>query len=113
MEPESLSREQLAVKLNELRELKNFIEDTVVFWGSKSQMKETFKEVAENAGGEYTDEEAQNARIILQSESAFETFLELTRESFERGGINYAISEKMSALMQETAARVTGKSSQR
>jgi len=106
MELESVNREELAVRLQELKELREYFEDTVVFWGSKRQMRETFKEVSENESGEYTDEEARNAGIILKTEGAFDKFIELTRESFDRGGINYAISEKMSALMQETVERI-------
>jgi hypothetical protein len=108
MEFESVNREELAARLQELKELREHFEDTVVFWGSKRQMRDTFQEVAENASGEYTDEEAANAQIILKDEGAFDTFIELTRESFDRGGINYVISEKLSALMQETAARFVG-----
>ncbi len=41
----------------------------------------------------------------FENDGAFDEFIELVRESFERGGINYVLSEKVSAIMQEVAER--------
>ena len=79
--------------------------NVIVFWGDKRAYKETFEEVAKNEFGEYTEEEAQNAQTLLRNEGAFDLFITLVRDSFDRGGISYAISEKISALMQEAAER--------
>ena len=102
MDLEQMSREEL---LEHVRELNRQMENVVVLWGGKKELRETLEEVSRNESNAYTQEEATNARIILESERGFEDFIELLRDSFERGGINYAISEKMSALMEETANR--------
>ena len=53
-----------------------------------------FDEVARNENGEFTEEEAQDAKFILETDGAFDRFVELLQDSFERGGIYHAISEK-------------------
>ena len=105
MDLESMGKEELIEYINKM---KQDLENVIVFWGDKRAYLETFQEVARNEDGEYTDEEAGNARVILDAEGAFDDFIQLVRDSFERGGINYAISEKISALMQETASRYSG-----
>ncbi|MCA1961837.1 MAG: hypothetical protein LDL33_13715 [Desulfomonile sp.] len=105
MNPESMTREELIQRVKEMNE---FFDNVVVFWGDKRRLLDTFREVADNADGEYTPEEAANARIILDTPGAFESFIELTRDSFERGGISYVLSEKISALMEEVASRYRG-----
>jgi hypothetical protein len=99
---DDMSREQLVEQLKELNE---HMDNIIVFWGGKREFRETFRQVAGNEEGEYTTEEARNARVILESEGAFDEFIEMVRDSFERGGINYVLSEKVSAIMQEVAER--------
>lgn len=105
MDPEKMTREELIQRVKEMTE---FFDNVVVFWGDKRGLLETFREVADNKDGEYTALEATNARIILDTPGAFDDFIELTRESFERGGISYVLSEKISALMEEVASRHRG-----
>lgn len=105
MDLESMGKEEL---IEYIKKMKQDLENVIVFWGDKRDYRETFREVARNEEGEYTQEESRNAEIILGSEAAFEDFIQLVRGSFERGGINYAISEKISALMQEAASRHGG-----
>jgi hypothetical protein len=102
MNPENMSRDEL---LTELIRLQNDMENVVVLWGDRREFLRTFKMIAENEDGEYTGEEAANARVLLEDPSAFEGFIELVRDSFERGGINFSISEKISAIMQEVGER--------
>jgi hypothetical protein len=102
MDLESMTREEL---LQHIKELNQYMENVVVFWGGKQEFKETFRQVAQNSDGEYTDEEAQNAAVLLEAEGAFDNFIEVLRDSFDRGGINYLLSEKISALMDEVASR--------
>ncbi len=99
---DDMTREQLVEQLKELRE---YMDNIIVFWGGKKEFRETFRQVAQNEDGEYTPDEAQNAKLILESDGAFDEFVELVRDSFERGGINYVLSEKVSAIMQEVAER--------
>jgi len=99
---ETMSREDL---IERLRELNEYMDNVIVFWGGKREFLETFRQVADNDGEEYTEEEARNAKIILESKGAFDNFVELVRDSFERGGINYVLSEKISAIMEEVAER--------
>lgn len=102
MDPESMSKEEL---IQYIKKMEQDLANVIVFWGDKTAYRETFAEVARNEQGEYTAEEAQHARIITEHEEAFDDFIRLVRDSFDRGGINYAISEKISALMQEAASR--------
>lgn len=102
MNLETATREEL---INELKEMLEYMDNVIVFWGGKKEFRNTFAQVAGNADNEYTAEEARNARAILESEGAFETFLELVRESFDHGGINYMLSEKVSSIMEEVARR--------
>jgi hypothetical protein len=97
-----MSKEELIKQLEELNE---YMDNVVVFWGDKRGFMETFKQVAANEGDVYTTEESEHARIILENEGAFDEFIELVRDSFERGGINYVISEKISSIMQEVAEK--------
>jgi len=105
MNPDDMTREDL---IQRVREMTEFFDNVVVFWGDKRQLLDTFREVADNEGGEYTQEEVANARIIVDTPGAFDSFIELTRDSFERGGISYVLSEKISALMEEVASRHRG-----
>ena len=105
MDPESMTREEL---IQRVREMTEFFDNVVVFWGDKRGLLATFREVADNKEGEYTPEEATNARIIVETPGGFDHFIELTRDSFERGGISYVLSEKISALMEEVASRHRG-----
>lgn len=102
MDLESMTREQL---LHHIKELNEYMENVVVFWGGKREFRETFQQVARNSEGEYTDEEARNASILLEADGAFDSFVEMLRDSFERGGINYLLSEKISAIMDEVASK--------
>ena len=102
MDFESMSRQEL---IRHLEELNKYMDNVVVFWGGKREFRETFGQVAENRNNEYTEQEAANARTILQSEGAFEDFIEMVRDSFERGGIEFFLSEKITALMEEVAGR--------
>jgi len=99
---ENISKEELA---RQIEEMTAYMDNVVVFWGGKREFRETFEEVALNESGEYTSEEATNAGIIVETAATFDEFIELVRDSFERGGINYVISEKISALMEEVASR--------
>jgi len=105
MNLESMSREQL---IEQIKEMNEYMDNVVVFWGGKKQFKDTFQDVAGNEAGEYSDEESANAKILSESEAAFNEFINLARESFERGGINYLLSEKVSDLMEEAASRHRG-----
>lgn len=102
MDYESLSREELIARLSALHE---YMDNVIVFWGDKREFRDMFKAVAANEDGEYSAEEVKSARLILADDSAFEEFIELIRDSFDRGGINYAISEKISVIMQEVAEK--------
>ena len=102
---EDLSKEELIQRVKELNE---YMENVIVFWGGRKELRETFDEVARNESGEYTDQEVQNAAILKGSQGAFDEFVELIKDSFDRGGINFAIREKMSTLMEEAASRYTG-----
>lgn len=102
MDYEHMGKEEL---LSHIRSLNDDLEDVVVMWGSKKDLRDTFARVAENAEREFTEEEARNAGIIVWSDGAFEEFIQMLRDSFERGGISYALSEKISALMEEVASR--------
>ena len=102
MDYERMSREEL---LSHIRSLNADLSDVVVMWGSRKDLRETFARVADNADGEFTHEEARNAAIILEVDGAFDEFVEMLRDSFERGGISYALSEKISALMEQVASR--------
>lgn len=97
-----MNREELIRYINEMNE---YMDNVIVFWGDKRALVETFRNVAENKDGEFTQQEAANAAIILGSDGAFDDFLQLLRDSFERGGINYVISEKISAIMEEVAVK--------
>lgn len=88
-----------------IKEMNDYMDNVIIFWGGKKEFRETFSQVAENRDDEYTAEEARNAATILKSERAFDEFIELVRDSFERGGISYVLSEKISALMEEVASR--------
>lgn len=103
MDFDKMNREEL---IERVKELNDYMENVIVFWGDKRDFRETFKQVAENRDGEFTDEEARNASLILETDGAFEEFIELVRDSFDRGGINYLISEKISAVMEEVAERL-------
>lgn len=102
MDFDSMTREQL---LEHIKELNQYIDNVVIFWGGKREFKETFRQVAQNSDGEYTEEEARNASILLEADGAFDRFIEMLRDSFERGGINYVLSEKISAIMDEVASK--------
>jgi hypothetical protein len=102
---ENMTREELVERI---KELTDYMDNVVVFWGGKRELRATLEEVARNESGEYSQEEARNAAIIVGTRGAFEAFIELVRDSFDRRGINYIISEKLSALMEEAAARAKG-----
>lgn len=102
MDFDAMSREQL---IEELKELTRYMDNVVVFWGGKQEFKDTLSAVAANESQEFTKEESENASLIMDSDGAFDTFIELVRDSFDRGGINYMLSEKISALMEEVADR--------
>lgn len=102
MDYENMSRQEL---VDRLKELGDYMDNVVVFWGGKNELRETLALVAENKEKEYTEEEATNAALILQTQGSFDQFIEMIRDSFERGGISYMLSEKMSSLMQEVADR--------
>jgi len=97
-----MSREEL---LKHIKRLEDYNENVIVFWGGKRELRETLTLVKENKHGDYTQEEVHNASLILDTEAAFQTLIELLRESFDHGGINYVLSEKISAIMQEVADR--------
>ena len=102
MDFDGMSREEL---VQHIQEMNDYMDNVIVFWGGKREFRETFEQVARNHEGEYTEEEARNASLLLESEGAFDEFLELVRDSFERGGISYVLSEKISAIMEEVATR--------
>ncbi len=102
MDLEQMTQEQLVARL---RELNDYMNNVIVFWGGKKELRETFREVAENKEGEYTQDEAKNARTLLDNDAAYEELVEMIRDSFDRGGISYAVSEKISALMDEVCTR--------
>jgi len=102
MDFDGMSREEL---VQHIQEMNNYMDNVIVFWGGKREFRETFEQVARNHDGEYTEEEARNATLILESDGAFDKFVELVRDSFERGGISYVLSEKISAIMEEVATR--------
>jgi hypothetical protein len=100
MDLEKMSREAL---IQHVREMNDYLDNVIVLWGDKKQLRETLVLVAENADNEFGDEEAAHAATILKTEGAFEELVEMLQESFDRGGINFAIAEKMSAIMQTVA----------
>jgi hypothetical protein len=102
MDFDGMSREEL---VQHIQEMNNYMDNVIVFWGGKREFRETFEQVARNHEGEYTEEEARNASVILESDGAFDVFVEMVRDSFERGGISYVLSEKISAIMDEVATR--------
>jgi hypothetical protein len=102
MEYESMSRDEL---INHIKKMKTYMDNVLVFWGGRREFHQTLEEVARSDGGEFTDVEQTNAAIILKTEGAFDQLIELIRDSFERGGINYVVSEKVSALMEDVAER--------
>lgn len=102
MDLDGMSREEL---VQHVKELNDYMDNVIVFWGGKKEFRETFEQVAENQDKEYTEEEARNASAILKSDGAFDEFVNLVRDSFERGGISYVLSEKISAIMEEVASR--------
>ena len=102
MDFDGMSREEL---VQHIQEMNDYMDNVIVFWGGKREFRETFEQVARNHEGEYTEEEARNASLILESDGAFDEFVELVRDSFERGGISYVLSEKISAIMEEVATR--------
>jgi hypothetical protein len=102
MDLEALSREEL---VHRLRAMEAYFDNVIVFWGDRNQLRETLSHVSKNEDGAYTAEEALNAKAILDAEGAFDQLIEMLRDSFDRGGINWAISEKMSAIMAEVAER--------
>lgn len=105
MDIATMTREEL---IKHVKEMDDYIDNVVVLWGGKREFRETFEIVAQNESGEYTEEEAANAKIIIETEGAFDEFIEMVKDSFERGGINYVLSEKISALMEEVASRHRG-----
>lgn len=102
MDFDRMTREEL---VRHIKELEEYMDNVVVFWGGKRELRNTFQDVARNESGEYTQQEAANAAVIFGSQEAFDEFIQLVRDSFERGGINYVVSEKLSALMEEVATR--------
>ncbi len=100
MDFSEMSREDLIKYINEMNE---YMDNVIVLWGDKRELQTTFRNVAENADNEFTEKEAENASTILNTPGAFEEFIEFLRDSFDHGGINYLISEKISAIMEEIA----------
>ena len=100
MDFSQMSREDLIKYINDMTD---YMDNVIVFWGDKRELQATFRKVAENSDNEFTEKEVENASTILNSLGAFEEFIELLRDSFDRGGINYLISEKISAIMEEIA----------
>ena len=100
MDYESMSREEL---IKEIESINEYMDNIIVFWGDKKGFRMMFEDVASNEKGEYTPEEAQNAKFILDTEGAFDQFIELLKDSFDRGGIYHAISEKMSYIMEQVS----------
>lgn len=97
---DSMSRQDL---IKHISDMNDYMDNVIVFWGDKRELEATIRRVAENRDEEFTEEESANASTILNSKGAFEEFIQFLRDSFDRGGINYAISEKISAIMQEVA----------
>jgi hypothetical protein len=106
MDIEAMSREEL---IDHIREMNHHLSNVIVMWGGIAEMRQTLEDTARNETGDYTEQEAANAALILQKDGAFDELIQLLRESFDRGGINYVLSEKITALMQEVATRYTGK----
>ncbi len=102
MDLEGMTKDELIAHIKQMNE---YMDNVVVFWGDKRELLVTFQEVARNENHEYTTEEAANASTIVETDGAFEEFVKLTRDSFDRGGISYVLSEKISALMAEVASR--------
>ncbi|MGB6067801.1 MAG: hypothetical protein WBG50_23590 [Desulfomonilaceae bacterium] len=102
MDFDGMSREEL---VQHIKEMNDYMDNVIVFWGGKREFRETFQQVAKNDDGEYTEEESRNAASILEDGRAFDEFIELVRDSFERGGISYVLSEKISAIMEEVASK--------
>jgi hypothetical protein len=102
MDVDSMSREEL---IRHIKEMNEYLDNVVVLWGDKRGLRETLRNVATNPDAEYTPEEARNAAIVLEAEGAFEQMLELVRDSFDRGGIGYMISEKISSILEEVGRR--------
>ena len=100
MNYEDMTKEELA---KELRALNDYMENIVVFWGDKKGFRTMFEEGAPNDNTDYNPQEARNANYILETEGAFARFIELLQDSFEKGGIYHAISEKMSYIMEQVA----------
>lgn len=102
MNYEAMEKDDLIARL---RQMDAFLDNVVVFWGGKRELRQTLEEVAENKEGAYTDEEARNARTILETEGLFDQFIEMLKKSFELGGINFAVQENMTSIMQAVASR--------
>ncbi|MGC8603664.1 MAG: hypothetical protein ACP5VS_08260 [Desulfomonilaceae bacterium] len=100
MDYNSMTREEL---LNEIQAQNDYMSNIIVFWGDKRALRSMFNDVARNENDEFTEEEAQNAKFILETDGAFEQFIGLLQDSFEKGGIYHAISEKMSYIMEQVA----------
>jgi hypothetical protein len=100
MDFSEMSRDDLIKCINDMND---YMDNVIVFWGDKRELQTTFRKVAENSDNEFTQKEADNASTILNSPGAFEEFIEFVRDSFDHGGINYLISEKISAIMEEIA----------
>jgi hypothetical protein len=77
MDLESMSREDLIKHINEMND---YMDNVIVFWGDKRELQETFRRVAENADKEFTEEESANAYTILNSQGAFEEFIQFLRD---------------------------------
>ncbi len=97
-----MNRDELIKYIEEMNE---YLDNVIVFWGDKRELEKTIRKVAENTENEFTATEAANASTILTSPGAFDEFIQFLRDSFDRGGINYLISEKISAIMQEVAQK--------
>ncbi len=97
-----MNRDELIKYIEEMNE---YLDNVIVFWGDKRELEKTIRRVAENAENEFTETEAANASTILTSPGGFDEFIQFLRDSFDRGGINYLISEKISAIMQEVAQK--------
>ncbi len=100
MDYDKMTREELIAAL---RQFNADMENVIVVWGDQREYRQMFQDVAENANEDYTKEESKSANLLLETPGAFDRFIELIRESFDRGGINYAISENISFIMQEVA----------
>jgi len=100
MDFSEMSREDL---IKYIHDINDYMDNVIVFWGDKRELQATFRKVAENSDNEFTQKEADNASTILNSPGAFEEFIAFVRDSFDPGGINYLISEKISVIMEEIA----------